>query len=332
MLHQLALNGNGKVALFEHPPASVRRPVKVPSGRPLLRFSIGLDQSVWSPDKGDGVAFEVSVETENGRQSVYRRRIDPKHDSAQRRWLNERVDLSRYAGRDVTLIFTTEALADASFDWANWGDVRIENGAGPDPATTGYALVYDDEVTIYENQHVMPRAFIPSAVTAVATRDDATALLASGTLDVHHAAVVESDMPEPLQGLGSEGSATIRSDAGQRVVVDVEAPSRALLVLTDLYYPGWVAAVDGQPAEIYATDLAFRGVVIPSGRHVVEFTYRPWSFGIGVALALAALAVLALAVAAPRFVLKRWSLKRPELLPQPATPEPLARRAEASEL
>ena len=43
------------------------------------------------------------------------------------------------------------------------------------------------------------------------------------------------------------------------------------LVLTDSYYPTWHAAVDGVEEKIYRTDYNFRGIIIPAGKHKVEF-------------------------------------------------------------
>jgi uncharacterized membrane protein YfhO len=55
-----------------------------------------------------------------------------------------------------------------------------------------------------------------------------------------------------------------------------------MLVLTDLYYPGWEARVNGRTTAINATDIAFRGVAIDAGRSTVEFRYRPAGFRQGV--------------------------------------------------
>jgi hypothetical protein len=68
----------------------------------------------------------------------------------------------------------------------------------------------------------------------------------------------------------------------------VRAAAAALLVLTDAYYPGWRAWVDGRPAAIYPTNILFRGVFVGAGGHVVEFRYQPASFWVGAALSIAA--------------------------------------------
>ena len=53
------------------------------------------------------------------------------------------------------------------------------------------------------------------------------------------------------------------------------------LVLTDTYYPGWQATVDGTPVEILPANHAFRAVPLDSGEHRVVFEYDPLSFRLG---------------------------------------------------
>jgi len=61
----------------------------------------------------------------------------------------------------------------------------------------------------------------------------------------------------------------------------VEAKNPALLVVSDLYYPGWKAFLDGKDWPIFRTDCLFRGVLVPAGKHQVLFEYHPLSFIIG---------------------------------------------------
>jgi len=50
-----------------------------------------------------------------------------------------------------------------------------------------------------------------------------------------------------------------------------------LLVLHDIYYPGWRAIIDGTPTPIYRANILFRAIEMPKGKHTVRFEYAPFS-------------------------------------------------------
>jgi uncharacterized membrane protein YfhO len=52
-------------------------------------------------------------------------------------------------------------------------------------------------------------------------------------------------------------------------------------VQTDVWYPGWVAIVDGEPVQLDRLDYLFRGVFVPEGTHTIEIKYEPTSVRIG---------------------------------------------------
>ncbi len=64
----------------------------------------------------------------------------------------------------------------------------------------------------------------------------------------------------------------------------ITTPSDGLLVLSEVYYPGWQATLDGQTASILRVDYALRGVPVPAGEHDVEVFYRPVTFIRGAAI------------------------------------------------
>lgn len=66
-----------------------------------------------------------------------------------------------------------------------------------------------------------------------------------------------------------------------RVVLDVETPVAANAVLTDLPYPGWHVAIDGQQAEAQVFDGLFRSVNVTAGSHQIVWEYRPVSIAVG---------------------------------------------------
>jgi hypothetical protein len=107
---------------------------------------------------------------------------------------------------------------------------------------------------------------------------------------------------EELDGGGASRArpATIRSYSPQEVVIDAACDAPCLLVLNDLHYPGWEATVDGKPAPIVATNLAFRGVLLEPGAHRVVHRFRPKSLWYGFGIAAAGIVAFAAAALAFR--------------------------------
>src|SRR5581483_1199593 len=91
------------------------------------------------------------------------------------------------------------------------------------------------------------------------------------TIDLHSAAVVEKFDPSLPNNFAS-GSVTITSYSENRVILSTSCSNQCFVVLTDSYYPTWKASIDGSETPIYSTDYAFRGVVVPSGKHTIEFS------------------------------------------------------------
>ncbi len=89
--------------------------------------------------------------------------------------------------------------------------------------------------------------------------------------------------PAPLPPL-EEGRARIIEYTEHKVVVEVNAEDESMLVLTDLYYPGWKAKVNDEKTEIVRVNGLVRGVPVKAGRSTVVFYYMPFYFILGVVL------------------------------------------------
>jgi uncharacterized membrane protein YfhO len=85
---------------------------------------------------------------------------------------------------------------------------------------------------------------------------------------------------------------TIVSYEPERVIIEADLASEGYLILTDAYYPGWRACVDGKESSIIRANLMFRAVSLSAGQHRVEFFYEPVSLKVGAALSVAALLVI----------------------------------------
>jgi uncharacterized membrane protein YfhO len=75
--------------------------------------------------------------------------------------------------------------------------------------------------------------------------------------------------------------------------------SDAFLVLSDAFYPGWKVDVDGQPARLVRTNVALRGVAVPSGEHEVVFRFEPASIRLGLVVSLCSLILTACLIVGP---------------------------------
>ncbi|MFN7975840.1 MAG: glycosyltransferase family 39 protein [Acidobacteriota bacterium] len=119
--------------------------------RAVLRTGLSLFEEVW--DKGGrGVVFEVAASDGPSERGLLSKLVDPFHVPEHRRWLDYEIDLSRYAGREVTLSLRTGTPVDTNeYAWAGFGGpriVRYPEGAGPLPDDRGspVARVADDFV------------------------------------------------------------------------------------------------------------------------------------------------------------------------------------------
>lgn len=148
-----------------------------------------------------------------------------------------------------------------------------------------FQLVHSGDVKIYENLDVLPRAFIVPRARAYS--DDAAALIAMQDPAFEPAQVAALSGTPAGQDGALPATANILSYQPERIVIETSSASAGWLVLTDAWYPGWRATIDGAPVEIARADVLFRAVPLPAGSHRVEFTYHPLSFRAGVAISVA---------------------------------------------
>ena len=149
-------------------------------------------------------------------------------------------------------------------------------------------------VGMYRNAAQQPRAFVVSRATVVADRTAALRAIQDPAFDPRAAVVLEPParplVAEAAFGLGAD----IRVDDPEHVVIDVRSSQSAYLVLSDTFYPGWRATIDGRPTRIYRANSLVRAVAVDAGDRRVEFLYDPVTPKIGGTLSALSLVGLAL--------------------------------------
>jgi hypothetical protein len=158
-----------------------------------------------------------------------------------------------------------------------------------------------DKVTFYQPSRTpLPRAFVVGAAESVA--DPGAAFDRIKTPEFNPAKLVYiQGTVGALNGDPGATPATVTRDGTDGVTVHVTTRGAGYLVLSDAFFPGWQATLDGRDATVLQADLAFRAVYLPDGGdHTIIFRYRPIWWPIGwVVAGLTAIATLALLILTP---------------------------------
>ncbi|MBP5332928.1 MAG: YfhO family protein [Bacteroidales bacterium] len=156
---------------------------------------------------------------------------------------------------------------------------------------TRYVIVDPDFPPVPNDAAFGPAWFVTDYVTA-STPDEEIALL--GGVDLRTTAVLSSSLPAVTGNL-EQGAIDIVSYAPNRLKYHYTAPSDALAVFSEIYYPdGWHATVDGEPLELLRADWTLRAALLPAGEHDVEMYFMPDSYRVGAAVSRASSILLIL--------------------------------------
>ncbi|MBM3264247.1 MAG: YfhO family protein [candidate division Zixibacteria bacterium] len=164
------------------------------------------------------------------------------------------------------------------------------------------ALRLDEGGKVYENLSVMPRAFITPEARILPSPQEALAVLSDPAFDPRKTVLLEKTpvFPSPASPT-SVDSDSVRITGYKPDLVEIEVRSQGgFLVLTDTWYPGWKAFVDGVEHPILRANYLFRAVPVASGLHRVEFRYEPLTFRVGALISALTLAAVCLLLFFPR--------------------------------
>lgn len=205
----------------------------------------------------------------------------------------------------------------------------IENSRGDDLLNVRYHIkpasatdpnpVYNDgRWKVFEDPKAFPRAWIVHDAIVQPKSEKLYGMLGDPAFDLHHTALLEASLPVAIEQAGETGeSVHFRYYDPDCLAMDVNMGAPGLLVLSELYYPGWRAKVNGKPAAIYRVDGGLRGIAAARGFSRIELEYKPMSFYAGAAISLATLLCVGAGAVLNRRKTKR-ALKLNSPLSQPA--------------
>lgn len=151
--------------------------------------------------------------------------------------------------------------------------------------------------TSIQNPYAQGNGWFVDKLTYVA---DANAEYAEvGKIDVSHEAVADKKF-EPILGQTQTNDSTARvvltKYEPNNMTYTVNSTKGGVVVFSEVYYPGWTATIDGQPAELGRVNYILRALNVKAGKHEVVLDFHPTSISTTETIAYAALIVLLLAI------------------------------------
>ncbi|MCX6048047.1 MAG: hypothetical protein NT075_23345, partial [Chloroflexi bacterium] len=142
-----------------------------------------------------------------------------------------------------------------AYDQLNVKYVIVRDGTPLPDGKFELALDAPGELAVYRNKNFLARAWLADA---------------KGDLNA-------------LTPLPASQTATMIHYGSNELTVQVATPDAAYLVLSELWYPGWRATVNGAPAEVLRANGALRAIALPAGAATVHLWFAPisWRIGLG---------------------------------------------------
>ncbi|MHB8995337.1 MAG: hypothetical protein ACYC63_08835, partial [Armatimonadota bacterium] len=154
-------------------------------------------------------------------------------------------------------------------------------------------------VNVYQYREGRPLAWLVGQATTEADPESQLLAVKERSFNPGKTAVVD----QPVPGLtgASTGTVAVQRQQGALLEARVEAAQPSLLVISQAWYPGWRAYLDGKPAPLLRADFAIKAVRVPAGSHVVTLRYQNATWARGLWLGLAGMVLmLVLASVRPR--------------------------------
>ncbi len=172
---------------------------------------------------------------------------------------------------------------------------------------------------LYQDANAVPRLFLVHDMIVEPDGFNTVERIRNFDVDSRHTVLLEagtterSDLPSTVEASagGSEGAEHVMATQYQPedIVIDVQANAPGWVVLTDAWYSGWQATVDGRSVPIEIADHAFRAVRVDAGSHTLVMQFKPdsWVWGslISFLSLLAVVVGLVILVVLPRRAVRR---------------------------
>jgi hypothetical protein len=160
-------------------------------------------------------------------------------------------------------------------------------------------IIYNPNVEPIINPYAFGNAWFVSQYKLVNNANEA--IEAIGKVDLKNMAVIDKEFAGQIDNkifnIDSTASIKLVSYAPDKLVYDYHGSKENMVIFSEIYYPkGWHVTIDGKEAPYFRVDYVLRGMVVPAGKHTIEFKFAPKAWTIGNIFELAASLIVSLMV------------------------------------
>ena len=146
-----------------------------------------------------------------------------------------------------------------------------------------YLIFGDAAQQVIQNPNALGNAWLISDVKYVATADDEMAML--DQIDPATTALVRETYKDRLKGFQAKqpkGTVKLTSYSPNKLTYQFDSPEQELVMFSEVFYKDgteWHGTIDGQPAEHFRANYVLKGMIVPAGKHTIEFEFVPRLYG-----------------------------------------------------
>lgn len=174
--------------------------------------------------------------------------------------------------------------------WALFSYAPCENPKLMDLLNVKYEISHNEK-RVEIRQTFLPRAFIVNRYELMPTESILDYMVRPG-FDPLQTILLEDEHFKPRFDLvppdahAPPGEVRILRYTPDHITLEASTKRPGLLFLSEMFYPGWKAFVDGNPVEILRGNYLFRVLEVPAGRHEIQMVFDPPSIKIGIGISI----------------------------------------------
>ncbi len=169
-----------------------------------------------------------------------------------------------------------------------------------------FKLIYEDKkFEIFENKTVYPKAYLVGDYFVENENQKIIDKITNYNLDLRKSVILEKD-PNINKNKKITGEVKIISNTPNKIVIESNSDNEGLIIISDNFYPGWSAKINGNKKEIFRANYSFRAIPVTSGNNLIEMTYFPNSLKYGIITTAISIVIFAFFLIRLKLLKGKW--------------------------